>query len=491
MAPVHVTISGKQLMSHPVEASSICPHCWHEFYGDQALYISEHPGMFGDPVLGDVPVRLGPEDVTCDEDGRVFDPQGWPVRARERACPRCHLPIPPELLSQRPRVVSIVGVPGSDRSCLTPMMLYQLRTTLASQFRGALEKLDRHTQEFLAENLNRLFGLPEPARPINLKTGPETDSHVLLDGISMLLPKPLLLAAQGASEGPSQSTRSGQQCLALYENAGESFLAGGDHNTTRSTQHLQESDAVLFAYDPLLEPETRRRLHPDSHNPQASPPAPTSHQCDLLATVIDYVRRGSEGRGRASGQRLSTSLAVCVQSYDVWRSLVDHLRDDSGESVIESASVVSPEEHGTAAVDTTKINIVSWIVRCLLLDISPEVVMTAEAQFDIVRYFPVSALGHRPPLSGDQLSIKPTDVRPFGVDHAMLWLLNRWEVIPGTAPEPDNPRQLPVARVRHASEREVRVVCPETSQLFRLDKDYAGREFYNPDAGKYFWIPRV
>eukprot|EP00803_Ostreobium_quekettii_P007845 evm.model.scf_4952.2 EVM.evm.TU.scf_4952.2 scf_4952:2653-4203(+) len=437
MAPFHVTISGKRLMSHPVEASIICPHCWHEFYGDQALYISEHPEMFGDPVLGDAPGRISPQEVTRDEDGRVFDPQGWPVR--ERACPRCHLPIPPELLSQRPRVVSIVGVPGFDRTYLTPVMLYQLRRTLSVELRSTLEMLDSRTSELLAEKMNRIFGLWEPARPINLRAGPPVDNTVLLDGISMLLPQPLLLAAQAASRQRSQATRGKQQCLALFENTGESFPAGGegggDRRTTLSTQHLQESDAVLFAYDPLLESETR--------------------------------------------------------SYDVWRPLVDHFRDDTGEPVIDSSSVMEFPDREIAALDITKINIVSWIVRSLLMDISPEIVLTAEASFEVVRYFPVSALGHRPQFNGDQLTIKPSDVHPFRMDHPMLWLLREWSVIQGFRTRRENPRQLPEAHVTHVSEREVRVACPETSQLFQLDKDYAGHEFYNPDTGKYFWIPRV
>ncbi len=83
------------------EQQVICPHCWHEFYTDQALYIATHPTLYGDPVLGDSEnQRLTRAEVTFDRNRMPFDPKGG--RITEKACPVCHLQIPPELLVTKP-----------------------------------------------------------------------------------------------------------------------------------------------------------------------------------------------------------------------------------------------------------------------------------------------------------------------------------------------------------------------------------------------------
>lgn len=488
------------MSSHLSEDRITCPHCWHEFYGDQALYISENPKLFGDPVLGDVPSRFLPQEVKRDRNGRAMDPQGW-REMTERACPRCHLQVPLELLDRDPRFISIVGAPRSGKTYFLTIMLYFLRKTLSSQFGCTLMMLDSHEKQVVSGNQKKVFGATDPNELIFLdktqESGADMYNTVTLDEVSVQLPKPYLLSIRGNSEESRETMKNGHHCLVLYDNAGESYLLdrdeGSNRGTNRSTQHLRKSNSVLFAYDPLLEPETRVRLKSVSEDPQISSHATTSDQLELLTTTIHRIRRESDQQSnrRASQGRLSATLAVCVQKYDVWRSLVDHCRFEDGRQIIDPTSVDYLKEQGVAALDITEINIVSYIVRTLLMDISPEFVTTAEANFRKVRYFPVSALGKSPELMGELLAIRPVDVQPFRVDHPVLWLLREWKVIRGYRKKGDNPRKLPVATIKKVTPTRIDVVCPESRELFQLDHDYIGREFYNPNTLHFFWIPRL
>lgn len=103
----------------------VCPHCWHRFYADQAHYISNHPQLFGDEVLPGEQRRFPPNPLQRDRAGNVLDPMG--MRMTERACPLCHLQVPPDLLSQRAHIVSVVGAPRAGKTYfLTAMSSHRL-----------------------------------------------------------------------------------------------------------------------------------------------------------------------------------------------------------------------------------------------------------------------------------------------------------------------------------------------------------------------------
>ena len=86
----------------------VCPHCWEGFYADKALFISRHGELKGDSVLGPAANRrFSLHEVQRDRAGNALDSKGW--KMLERACPNCHLQIPPELLIRRPFFISVVG----------------------------------------------------------------------------------------------------------------------------------------------------------------------------------------------------------------------------------------------------------------------------------------------------------------------------------------------------------------------------------------------
>lgn len=473
------------------ENKVVCPHCWSDFHGDKAMYISQHEDLFGDPVLGDVQMRIPAEDATRSRDGaHVLDPKGWEMF--ERACPFCRLQVPLEMLSERPKFISIVGAPGSGKTYFLTVMLHQLRKTLARQFKYTLDLCDTHDKQLLVANEKKLFSPADPSLPVMLEKNQEQGGDyfdtITLDGVSVQLPKPFMLTIRSTHQGGAIPVKGKQQTIVLYDNAGESFYFDKDSGRNRSTRHLGKCDAMLFAYDPLLEHEMRTRLASVSVDPQVTNKVRSARQFDFLTYAIQQMRRHSK---TPDSQRLEASLAVCVQKFDVWRSLTDHFTNDKGEPVIDASSVEYFAEHGVAGLDITEINIVSVIIRSVLMDVAPDFVSTAEANFRRVRYFPVSALGTSPKLEGDFLKIAPLDLQPFRVDHPMLWLMRDWKMIARTKDSRENPRNRPVAVIVSCDNGRLQVRCPKTRELFDLDTDFAGRDFYNPNTLEYIWIPAV
>jgi hypothetical protein len=476
-------------MNHLIEKKATCPHCWNNFYSDHALYISQHQNLMGDPILGDVAKRFTPHEATRDRHGKVFDSKGWEMI--ERACPRCHLQIPGDILVERPKFISIVGAPMSGKTYFLIVMLHELKKTLARQFRYTLDICDSHDKDLFARSEEKLFYSHNPETPVFLEKTEEFGklySMVTLDEVKVQLPKPFTFTCRSTADNSEKTNRSIQQSVVLYDNAGESFYFGqGRDGSIRSTQHLGESDAVLFAYDFLLDPKAKTRLASCSNDPQLTKQKNIRQQ-EILTEVIHQMRKHSR---TPETSRLSATLVVCVQKYDVWKPLLDHCKSLDGEPLIDHTSVEYFKHHGVAGLDIQEINVISHSIRLLIQDICPEFVAAAEANFSKVRYFPVSALGRSPIEDGEFLKIAPYQLQPFRVEHPMLWLFREWNLVSRASSKVPNPKGLPEGIIRRCTPDRLSVSCPETGELFVLDHDYANAYFFNPDTGQYFWIPQV
>ena len=476
-------------MSPLVEATVACPHCWNRFHGDRAWYISSHTKLIGDPVLGAVQKRYAPADVRH-KGNKVVDEEGWEMV--QRACPRCHLQIPDHMLASRARFVSIAGAPRSGKTYFLTIMLHQLKKSLSQQFNYTFGYSDSHEKRIAVEYEEKLFSAADATQPVMLPKTETAGDHlyntVHLDGVAVQLPKPFLLTLRKSAMGAQGKASPQPEGIVLYDNAGESFrLDAEDSGKQRSTQHLSESDALLFTYDPLLEIETRTRLAEFSEDPQVRAKASSARQADYLEEVIHRMRRH---RGAADKEPMDVALAVCVQKYDVWKPLVE-FHVSGGQPIIDATSIEYFVKRGSAGLDLTEINIVSGIVRSMLKDTSPQFVALAESHFRHVRYFPVSALGHSPKEHDGFLKIRPIDIQSFRADHPFLWLMHRWEMIPRLKSKQENPDGLQLAKVRSVGRGMLEVRCPTTGEPLFLDADHAGRKFYNPNSTAFFWIPSV
>src|SRR5207237_521713 len=201
-------------------------------------------------------------------------------------------------------------------------------------------------------------------------------------------------------------------------------------------------------------------------------------------------------------ERLDVPLVVCVGKYDVWRTLLPHVRTTSGSSgaasLIDHTSIQFLPQIGIAGLDVEEINMISLLVRSFVNDLCPEFVAMAEAQFKVVRYFPVSALGTSPEYDNDaanggasgseMLKVRPIDLQPFRVTHPLLWLMTRWQLIRRLRARTDAAQKNPHAQLQGLTEERMRLVTPRGS-ILNLDRDYACGSIVDPNSGDMVWIP--
>ena len=91
----------------------VCPHCWGLCSLETILFISSHPELVGDPLLGgDAATRFLPKYFTAK--GTAFDERG--MECSDMACPHCHLKIPNAVIDLPSSFFSIVGAPASGKS---------------------------------------------------------------------------------------------------------------------------------------------------------------------------------------------------------------------------------------------------------------------------------------------------------------------------------------------------------------------------------------
>jgi hypothetical protein len=493
------------MSNHLNEPQVVCPHCWRKFYPDEAVYISSHPDLYGDSKLGDhEKTRYVPSAIQVDREGNAFDPKG--SRMTERACPNCHLQIPPELRTKRGRIISLAGAPSAGKTYFLTSMMHQLRTELATNFCFALRDSDSHDVRAFLEYENKLFDSSRQSQHTLLEKTAEAGqlyNRVTINGAQISLPKPFIFSLSPGLNHPSyhKKPRDFNTSVVFYDNAGESFDYLKEQDaTSRVTQHLTESDAVLFAFDPTLHADTMMRLQSISSDPQVNEAKHTVRQDSVLSEVANRIRRH---RRIEQNKPINVPLLICVQKYDIWKSLVPHptrLSED-GRTVenIDHSSVEFFREHGIAGLDLAEINRVSLLIREFLNDIDSPFVALAESQFKTVRYFPVSALGTSPefdpkakPTANPRqfLRVLPSRIKPFRVTHPFLWLLLQWRLISSLKKTNKPPPSIPFATAEPQGDR-IRVTLPRSNRKITLDSEYSSSWIIDPFSGERVWIPEV
>ncbi|MFM8846665.1 MAG: hypothetical protein ACKOHN_01265, partial [Actinomycetota bacterium] len=244
----------------------VCPHCWHQFHDDAAWYISQHDELRGDPVIKNPEAfrRFGPHEVTVARSGVVRDPNG--AEMTDRACPRCHLQVPTEILEKRPFIFSIGGAPYSGKTYFITSMLHQLGVQMARQFKFNLSYCDSPDTRGFKKADSDLFRGSRQADTELQKTEAETNTTlVTLDGMSeVFLPKPGMFRIAPTDDHPHVIAGKpvSAATFVLYDNAGETFDPDKEVHQHRqainqTTRHLAQSNGVIFVYDLLQDAHVR------------------------------------------------------------------------------------------------------------------------------------------------------------------------------------------------------------------------------------------
>lgn len=394
-----------------------CPHCWHVFHQSKILYISQHPELTGDPVLGpSTQLRFLPTNYNSD--GIPLDAMGLPCT--DLACPKCHLQIPDVMLDHQNDLFSIVGCPSAGKSYYLTALISQMRTSLTN-FNYSVTDADTTLNLVLSNYEQMLFLNSDAQKAVALpKTelqGNDFSSQVILDGFSVNLPLPFVFTIRAIEQQNSELT---ERNLVFYDNAGEHFEPGRDQVANRATRHLVKSECVIFLLDPFKDLRLRKICQQD--DPQAGKLKRDVNQMQILNEMIGRMRKNS---GLTRNQKYSRPLMMVVSKFD---GLLNQFPLN-----VKETDYTLMNADGTMALNISYIKLVSWLLRTWLMSQIPDLVPTCESFFERVYYLPASALGTQPFIdeTSGMLCVHPGDIKPFWCDVPLL--VRMWEngLLPG------------------------------------------------------------
>ena len=457
----------------------VCPHCWHRFEIEDFLYIARHHDLVGDPVLGpEAQQRFLPSKFT--PEGHAIDSAG--LSCPEMACPRCHLRIPQAAAEMPPLFVSIVGAPASGKSYLLTSMMWELRNTLAKNFAMAFTDTDAISNQILNDFEEDLFLNSDPDELVALrKTELQGDlyNQVLLDGMPVNLLKPFMFSITPAEHHPDyEKVRERiSRTLVLYDNAGEHFEPGMDSVDNPTTRHLIFSNTVFFLFDPTKDARFRKRCagRPD---PQLSKGSRVQRQEVLLTEMSNRIEKYS---GKRSRRKSDKNLVIIVPKSDIWLDML-------GYQIPREPWAWAPE-YRTCALDIDCIMSTSFSVRCLLEEICPELVASADSFSDDILFLPNSSLGCSPVLDPNtgMLGVHPRDINPFWSQVPMLYLFHRHGLTP-VLPRQQMPSRKLIDVEFSISGDVVFVDIPGQPIPLQVPKNYIGHRLRCPRTGQWFEI---
>lgn len=413
-------VESDELTRVNLRANVPCPHCWHHFSPESALWISQDPNLLGDPRLGEESQRrFLPTRFTVD--GNALDARG--LVCHQLACPQCHLAVPRAMFELQPMFVSIIGSPSSGKSYLLASMMWQLRRSLPKHFGLDFSDADPEANRTLNQYEQEQFLNPDRDQPVKLiKTQERGDNYdvVRYGSQTVIYPQPFVFTLRPGNDHPmSHERRRASRVLVLYDNAGESFEPGKDTTANPVTQHVAKSTALMFLFDPTQDVRFREACRERTDDPQIHRPDVTSRQDVILNEVASRVRRHS---GLSHSQKHRRPLIVLVTKFDVWSFML-------GKSNLDSPWITNRDKP-ICALDLGRITRISGQVRKALLKCSPEFVAAAESFAEKVVYLPVSATGRGPEVdetSGEIAGIRPRDIQPIWADIPLLLTFCCWD----------------------------------------------------------------
>jgi len=417
-------------MTLTLQKSVVCPYCWEGWEPEDAVWVSRHRDLRGDPRLGvDAPLRFLPTR---------FNARGLAIDARDQvcteiACPRCHLALPRAFLEFKSLFVSIVGAPGSGKSFFLGAAVNQLRNILARQFNLSFQDADPERNITVTDYENALFQQPDLDKPVEVanlirKTqfgdgAGDTFYSVRYGTHERRQPRPFSFLIDTLPGHPStEKAKRYGRIMCLYDNAGESYLpTRQDLFAEDMTAHLIRSKFLLFLFDPLQDMGFYREVERKSGRLESG----VRFQSAQYVVLNEAARRVKQLLGGSPSTLHEAPLLVLVSKWDAWKGLLPEL------SAIEP---VRPASSGLHGLDIPEVERASAMIRDLLNRLCPTIVQTAESFCREVRYMPVTALGTSPrpdPARTDSRGmaaevIVPRDIHPRWVTVPFLYGIGRF-----------------------------------------------------------------
>lgn len=455
-----------------------CPHCWYRFSLTKVNFISKHPELIGDPILGsEAQLRFLPTS---------FNAQGYAVDAKgmvcqDMACPNCHQKIPEAIIDLPSTMISIAGAPASGKSYYLAAMTWQLRNVLSKQLDYSFVDTDATFNSvlnnyesilFLNRNNNDYVALPKTELQ-----GNDFSHQIMLNGIGVDLPLPFIftLSPTGFNQNYTASEKVGRNII-LYDNAGEHFEPGRDSVTNLATQHLIHSNGICFLFDPIKDSRMVTQCNPA--DPQVAQISKGTNQLILLNEMIARIRKYT---GLKNNEKYNKPLVVIIPKYDAWRDIFPF-------DLEKTPFLYYDEANFTYNLEIGQITNISFVTREMLLEIAPEVVVTSESFFEQVYFLPVSSLGRMPEYDRqrDMIGIRPVNLNPIWAEVPMLlqlWLTGNISAVSG-----EFPGSVPIEKYKFIGSSMV-YSLPGMQTKENIPSNYWGRSVYSKKLNKYIKFP--
>ncbi|MSR45323.1 MAG: hypothetical protein EXS15_08250 [Phycisphaerales bacterium] len=344
-----------------------CPSCAHIFRPEVICFIAEHDKLQGDRIAGPLE-GLRFRSSRFNIDGNAVDMEG---RVCTRvACPSCHIEIPRALLENPTCFISIVGAPGSGKSCLLGAASWSLRK-LAGQYGCSWVDVEPRLNALLHGYESGLFGAGGAMRtPLKTEVAGGDWYHQIKVGTKLeMLPKPMYFRV--ARTGGVSSI------IVMYDNAGEHFLPVAENAEPPHTRHLGQAQALLFVFDPTM-----------SH---ASDKA--QRQELILIEAVSRIRRLA---GVSQSAKLPIPIIIVLSKADLW---AQEIRSYITQPPIAPGTIVD--------LDRQKIEEVSTLSHAYMSEKFPEFVQSVAAFSDRVQWVPCCAMKSSGKASTGQVENQP------------------------------------------------------------------------------------
>lgn len=391
-----------------------CPHCWKYFAPEDSLWVAAHHDLIGDERLGrEAPLRFLPSRFNVD--GKAIDRKG--LICNEIACPNCHLQVPRSVLQIAPLFLSIAGTPSCGKSYFLASMTWQLRRTLPTSFHLVFADADALCNQILNDYEEQQYFNSDQEKIVKLaKTEEQGDLYSLVeyDNQTVTYPKPFLYTARPQTNHPQYRNEDrASRLICLYDNAGESFMAGKDTVVSAVTRHLSVADAWLFCFDPTQDPRFRADCVGFAKDVQITNAMVTSRQELAFHEMVSRIRKHSNMNEM---DRTDRPLIILCNKFDAWWNLLGKQR---------LPNPWKDEKNSTARLDMDYVRRVSKATRKIIQKYSPELVSNAESFSRCCYFLPASATGTSPELDPrtNTLGIRPKNMNPMWCDVPMLVIM--------------------------------------------------------------------
>lgn len=457
----------------------VCPHCWGRCSLETILFISSHPELMGDPLLGgDAATRFLPKYFTAK--GTAFDEKG--LECTDMACPHCHLKIPNAIIDLPSSFFSIVGAPASGKSYFLTSMIWQLRKNLPRYFNYSLFDTDPVFNMVLNNYERILFLNSEQQEYVSLpKTelhGKDFSNQIIIDNNSIDLPRPFVFTLSPQPTHPYYERRGKEleRSLVLYDNAGEHFETGRDSIANLATVHLVHSDGIVFLYDPLKDIRLRQGCSAD--DPQIS--KNTANITNQITIFTEMVARIHKYGNLKANEKYDKPLIMVIPKYDAWK--------DSFPLDIKNLDLIVYDSNMSPYLNMDVICAVSFCLRKYLLEIAPEIVGLAEGFSKRVYFIPVSALGRMPEFDDKKslIGIKPDHLIPIWAEIPFLLQLHLNDLLQAVCLADDT---IPCVTKYQFNRGYIMFEIPETDERHTLPSFYCGKTIYCAESKKYYRLP--